>query len=160
MKKFLWEGLFISPELSLWYSDNYDDYLCKPLGSEFPGLYSFDGSGWQIGGTVAASAAWRQQFSPNFSVDFLTGPRFNFNFIGKVKGFGQECKDLYRPLVFGWRLGAGFNIKSHIRIGVNYDFNFGDHKAACDAKSENSYLWSASRKPHRDAINFSVGYRF
>lgn len=75
-EKFLWKGLFVMPEVSLWYSDNYDDKLAKaqvdPSTDPNPDLKYGKESAWQIGGTISAYGAWRQPLGSNFSVDILT----------------------------------------------------------------------------------------
>lgn len=161
-EKFLWKGLFLMPELSLWYSDNYDDDLYKysydPSVDLNPDLKRGKLSSWQIGGTVSALGAWRQQLFHNFCVDFLTGPRLTINFKGKVKGYGYEFDDFYRTLMFEWRFGVGINILRHWRVGVNFDLRTGRHKDI--STGVNGMGWLPGDRILHNSWNFSVGYRF
>lgn len=161
-EKFIWKGLFVMPEVSFWYSDNYDDKLTKvyvdPSEDKRPDLKPGKDSAWQIGSTISAMGAWRQHFGQNFSLDFLTGPRLALNFTSRVKGFGYEYKDFYNTATFEWRFGIAANIFSHWRLSLNFDLKTGTHKNS--STNQMGLAWIPAGEKRHNSWNFSIGYRF
>lgn len=162
-EKFVWRNLFIAPQVSLWYSDNYNDILFK--GHDFeppydlrPDLKYGDDKAWQFGGTLAVMGAWRVPIAKSFSLDVLTGPMLDISFKSKVKGLGLEYNNPYRTVAFDWRVGVGVNIVKHVRVGVNFDIRTGDHKYY--KPNEDYVYFLPSGYKRLNAWNFAVGYRF
>lgn len=163
-EKFVWRNLFVMPQVQLWYSNNCNDDLYYNLWLELPDIdFQPDPNhpkeeAWQFGGIVDVMGAWRLSLGESLSLDFLTGPMLNICFASRVKGLGFEYKDFYRTVTFDWRIGLALNIKSHLRIGANLDLRTGRHKKV---NTGEKYLYFIpSGEPRRDALNFSVGYRF
>lgn len=161
---FMWRHMFIQPEISLWYSNNYNDGLVLFKGLNGTGLPDgFDNmidkkKAWQAGATIDVMGAWRVPLRDNFSIDFLTGPMIDVCFASRVKGLGLEYKNFYRTVTFDWRVGVAFNIRNHMRIGANLDLRPGNHKTV--DTGEKYVYFIPSGESRRDALNFSLGYRF
>lgn len=165
-EKFILGSFFVMPEVSLWYSDNYDDIVYKrglmPMDDPYPDPYPDLKRGkedyWQIGGTISILAAWRQPIGNKFSVDLLTGPRVPVNIKGHIEGYNHVFSDFYRPVRFEWRFGIGANLWSHWRVGVSFDLRPGRHKKV--DTGVDGLKWNPSDEKYRNEWSFSLGYRF
>lgn len=123
-----------------------------------PDLQYGEKKAWQIGGAFNVMGAWRFLLHDNLSIDLLTGPMLDISFASRVKGLGLEYNNLYHTLAFDWRIGVGINICKRFRLGFNYDIRPGYQKKVNIGEPYVGFI--ASDRKRRDALNFSVGYRF
>ncbi len=155
---FVWRNLFLSPQLSLWHSDNYHDYMMKLTQLSTDIQIDKDTKATQTGGTIALMTGWRVDLGKKFSLDVLTGPMLDLTFSSNVEGWGLKYHNYCRAAVFEWRAGLALNIMSHLRVGANFDLRTGSHKKY--QFDSNRLYFLQSGKKNCNAINISVGYRF
>ena len=149
-KWFLVKGLFLRPELTVYY-ENHDESILDFSG-EMEEHYNQarDGSGnhsTEVGIGLATMIGYRIPVSKLISYDFFTGPYYSVALDQHETLYGRHYINEYNRSSLRWRVGVGVNVW-RIKVGASFDWSL--------LKLDRKY----SDDRENNVVNISLGYNF
>lgn len=119
-RKFLYWGLFIMPEASLYYQKYDFSKAIDVVGNSTSGRTKEDKFNLhRFGLNLDAMIGVRVNAFDKIGIDLITGPYLGYTFADKYDwGIPEGC---YK-WEFRWRLGIGISIQDKVSITTSYDF--------------------------------------